>query len=344
MICLLGLSVAVQFYSAVFTAVLTGCHRWIWHNGIASGVHLATAVGMISAVLLGCGLRTMAGMTLAGEVLAGFLRLAVAYRCCPGLCISPRYVRRSMVRDMLGYGGKSMLYVIAGVFMRETTRVLVLAYLGPSALAVYSRPLSLVRQAGAFSTKFANVFAPTASAYEAVGDMDRLRELLITAGRYALYLFLPVVIVLTISGGYVLRLWMGDRYDSGAVVAILAIGNLPLLCQLPTMEIIRGMDRHGLPSVAFLVFAAIGIPIAALVLGCLDWGLAGGALASVIPVALLYGIFVPVYACRILDVSVMKYSAKTIPGPLVLNMPLVLSLAFCACYGPTALLLICSAA
>jgi O-antigen/teichoic acid export membrane protein len=333
-ICLLGISVAVQFYSAVFTAVLTGCHRWIWHNGIASGVYLGTASGMISAVLLGGGLRTMAGLTLGGEVTAGFLRLLVAYRCCPGLRVSLRYVRWSTARDMLGYGGKSMLYVVASVLMRETTRVMVLGYLGSAALAIYSRPLSLVRQAGAFGAKFANVFAPTASAYEAAGNADGLRELMIAGGRYALYLFLPIVVVLSISGRYVLRLWMGDRYDSGSVLAILALGNLPLFFQLATMEIIRGMNRHGLPSVAFLFFAAFGVPIAVIMLGRLDWGIAGGAVAAVAPLALLYGLFLPIYACRLIGLPVLQYLAKAVPGPVLANVPLALPLLVCRVLWP----------
>jgi O-antigen/teichoic acid export membrane protein len=325
-ILLLGMSLTVQFYSAVSMGVLTGCHRWIWYNGIASGVHLLVATGMIGAVLMGFGLRTMAAITLGGETLAAILRMIVARRCCPGLQISLRYIRRTMVRDMFGYGGKSMLYVVASVFMRETTRVMVLGYIGPAALAVYSRPLSLVRHVATFGAKFAHVFAPTASAYETSGDISGLRELMVTAGRYALYVFLPMVIVLAISGRYVLQLWMGDRYDAGAVLAIIAVGNLPLLYQLATMEIIRGMNRHGLPSIAFLVIAALGIPIAAIVLGYLNWGIVGGAVAGVAPLTLLYGVFVPLYACRIMDLSVRDYAAKTIPGPLLLNAPLLLCL------------------
>jgi O-antigen/teichoic acid export membrane protein len=323
---LLGLSVTVQFYSAVAMGVLTGCHQWIWYNGITSGIHLVVAGAMIGSVFIGCELRTMAVITFAGEVLAAVLRLIVAYRCCPGLQVSMRYVRRAMAWDMFGYGSKSMLYMIASVFMRETTRLMLLGYIGPAALAVYSRPLLLVHHATAFGARFAHVFAPTASAYEASSDLRRLRELMITAGRYALYLFLPMVIVLAFTGRYLLQLWMGDRYDAGAVLAIIAVGNLPFLYQLATMEIIRGMNRHGLPSIAFLVIAALGIPIAAIVLGYLNWGIVGGAVAGVAPLALLYGVFVPLYACRIMHLSVREYAAKTIPGPVVLNLPLVLCL------------------
>ncbi|NLX13667.1 MAG: oligosaccharide flippase family protein [Phycisphaerales bacterium] len=323
---LLGLSLVVQFYSAVSMGVLTGSHQWIWYNGISSGVHLVVVFVMICAVLLGYGLRIMAGITLGGEMAAAFLRAIVAWQCCPGLRVSPRYIRRTMAWDMLGYGGKSMIYAVASVFMRETTRILVLGYLGPSALAVYSRPLSLVRNVDAFSTKYSHVFAPTASAYQATHNTRDLQNLMIMAGRYALYLFLPMVIVLTISGRYILQFWMGEQYDSGLVLAILAVGNLPLLVHLASMEIIRGMNRHGLPSLAYLGFATLGIPFAVLVLGYWDWGMAGGALAAVTPLALLYGVFVPIYACRLLNLRVMSYARGSLPGPFAANIPLVLSL------------------
>jgi len=333
-ILLLGMSLTIQFYSAVSTGVLTGCHQWIWYNSINSGVHLLVAGGMITAILMGFGLRSMATITLAGEITAAILRLTVAYRCCPELRISPRYIRCTMARDMFGYGGKSMLYAVASVFMRETTRVMVLGYLGPAAVALYSRPLSLVRHGGAFGARFAHVFAPTASAYEVSGDLHGLRELMITAGRYALYMFLPMVLVLAISGRYVLQLWMGDRYDTGAVLAVIAVGNLPFLFQLPTMEIIRGMNRHGVPSIAFLIIAGLGIPVTAFVLGHLRWRLVGGAFAGVAPLAILYGAFIPVYACRLLGMSVVGYAVKTIPGPVVLNIPLVLSLVLAQVLWP----------
>ena len=320
-VCLLGLSLAVRLTSAIFVAVLTGCHRWIAHNIITSGTYLVSVSAMLFAlVVLGKVLRTMAAITLAADVLAAFVRMAAAYRVCPGMRISIGAMSWRQTVELTRFGGKTLVLDVSSVLSRETTRVMILAHLGPAALALYSIPLALVRHTMAIMGKFAHVFAPTASAFDAKNDSDSLRDLLAKGSRYALYICLPMVIVLVVSGSGILRVWMRDKeFAQGLVLAILAVGHLAYLSQTATMQILIGMGRHGVPAIVTLAGAIFGIPLTALALGPLDWGLVGAAFAVALPLTLAYGVVIPLYVCHLLKISWARYFGRAAPGPVLVN-------------------------
>jgi O-antigen/teichoic acid export membrane protein len=321
MVLLLGVSLVVQFVFAVFNGVLTGCHRWDYHNAITSGAYVLTATGMIMVLVAGRGLIALAAVTLAGEILTGVLRTWAAYRVCPGLHLSVRLAGWSDAREMVGFGGKSMLAVVSQVILYQTNSLLIMWFLGPAALALYARPAALVRHAGRFVAKFAYVLSPTASALQASTDRDALRNLLVMGTRYALYMALPMILVLTLLGGHILRLWMGDRYDQALVLAVLAIGHVAMFSQETTYQILMGMSRHGLPGTAALIAAVLTVPLAILGLGVLGWGLLGAALALVAPLTVVYAVAVPWYGCRVVGIAYIRYVIRSTFGPILAAIP-----------------------
>jgi len=325
LILLLGLSIVTEFVFAVYNGVVTACHRWDVHNAISSGVHAMTAGGMILSVVLGGGLLAMAAITWLGEIVAGTLRLLAAYHYCPGLRVSVRLASRTHAWEMTTFGGKSILGHIAHVILYQTNSLLIVRMIGPSALALYSRPAALIRHASRFMNKFAYVLSPTASALHAGGDPAGLQDLLIKGTRYSLYLSLPMILTLAILGKPILLLWMGSRYDQGLVLTVLALGHLAWFVQQAGYQILMGIGRHGVPAAATLVAAFCSIPLALLGMGPLEWGLVGAGLAVVLPLTVVNGLIVPWYSCRTIGVPLWRYAVESAVGPLLSNVP------FCAC-------------
>ena len=318
---LLGLSLVCQFVFGVFNGVVTGCHRWDMHNAITSGSYLLTACGMIVALVLGGGLRAMAAVTLAGEGLAGVLRLWAAYRFCPGLSLSIQRVSRETASEMIRFGGKSVLAVVSYVILYQTSNLLVMWYLGPASLALYARPSALVRHTGRFVTKFAYVLSPTASALDAGTDREALRDLFVSGMKYSLYMALPMLLTLTVLGGSVLRLWMGDRYEEGLVLTILAVGHIAAFSQEGTYQILVGVGRHGLPGAVRLAAALCTVPLAVLGLGTFGWGLIGAASALVVPLTIVNALVIPLYGCRVVGIPYLRYVAHSTIGPIAASVP-----------------------
>jgi O-antigen/teichoic acid export membrane protein len=317
----LGASLAIQIALAVFSGVLTGCHRWELHNINTSGWHAATVAGMIVALLLGGRLWILAAITLAGETLAGVRRMVLAYGSCEGLRLRLSLVKWATVGELFAFGGKTLIPSVSNVLLNSTTSILIIAYLGPAALAMYSRPRSLVNQAEVLVRKMAMTLTPTISSLESTGDLSKIRDLLTKSTRYSCYLALPIVLVLVVFGGPIMQLWMGSRYANGLVPAILAIGYLSVLVQIPAWNIFVGLNAHGRIGVARLIASASSVGLNVLVVAYLKWGLVGTAAAVTLPLMILNLVDIPLLVCRRLGLDLKRYFLSVTVGPAIHVLP-----------------------
>ncbi len=197
---ILGLEMALQTMSSIYAGVLTGSHRWGIHNTINAASYFFTVAGMITALLLGRGLRVMALLHFLGEAGAAAARYLFAYRVCPGLRVQLSLADRKTIRELLRYSSKSWVSSIGDLILNQTTSVLIFACLGPASLAVYSRARSLVRYVRDLVMKMAGVLVASVSSLHAAGEKQQIQDLVIKATRYTAYLTLPMTIVLLISG------------------------------------------------------------------------------------------------------------------------------------------------
>lgn len=323
---LLGASLAVQVAFGAFSGVLTGCHRWGMHNLNTSGWYAVTVTGMIVALLLGGRLWAIAAITLVGEMLTDVRRVILSYRVCEGLRIRVSLVRWSVMREMFVFGGKTLIPSIANLLLNQTTSILILSYLGPAALALFSRPRSLVYYTDVLVRKMAMVLIPTASSLESIGDMREIRDLVVKSARYSLYMALPIVLVLVIFGGPIMQLWMGPRYANGWIPAILAGGYLAVLVQLPGLYILTGLNAHGRAGVARLVASVCSVGLNILVLAYFQEGLVGTAIAVSLPLTVLNLIDIPLLISRRVGLSVGRYFLSVLVDPLLHSLPLTVCL------------------
>ena len=318
---LLGTSLAIQFVFDAFNGVVTGCHRWDLHNGINAGFYALIVAGMIVILHEGRGLKSIATVYVVGVVVTEITRAFVAHRVCPELHIRLRDASWSRCLEMLTFGGKSFLNSLSRLLMYQTNSLLIVGFLGPAALALYSRPRSLVGNAQTFVSKFSYVLIPTTSSLQAAGQHEELRSLMVNSGRYAAYMALPMVLLLVIMGDPILSLWMGSKYSQGMVLAILAVGHLTEMTRQPIVSVLTGMNLHGRLGFINLGAAVVSVTLSAITLGVLHWGLVGAALSLAVPLVLVNGIFVPVYACRRLDMPVWRYLSEANRKPLLLVVP-----------------------
>jgi O-antigen/teichoic acid export membrane protein len=325
----LGLTIALQAGMTAFGGVLTGCHYWGLYNAIEVGGNILALIGMVCVLLLGGGLAGLALMVLCGEAAAWTARFVAAHRVCPGLRVRFSLARRSMAWSMFAFGGKTFVPGVAQVLLNQAVSILIVAYIGPAALAMYSRPAALERHARTFVQKFAFVESPTASSLQALNQGKDLRDLLVRATRYAAFIALPISILLAVFGRPILRLWMGPHYEQGTVLLILALGNLPAIIQLPAMSILLGMNLHGRPGVAYLVASIAAVGMGVLAVGPLGWGLVGAAISVTVPILVANIVYVPVYASRHLGVPLRRYLREALLAPVLCSIPFALAMLAC---------------
>jgi len=324
---LLGGSLAVGMAFGAFHGVLAGCHRWGLHNAIKSACYAMTVAGMIGALLLDADLRILALITLLGAILSGAAHVVFAHRACDGLRLRPSLVGWYTVRKLFVFGGKSLLPSVSNLLLNQTTSILVVFYLGPAALALFARPRSLMHHVNSLVNKMAFVLTPITGAMQGSGNMKGIQELATTSVRYSLYLALPIVLVLVIFGGALMRLWMGPRYANGVIPAILAIGSLASLAHLPLMNMLAGLNAHGRAGLAQFIGSVCSVGMTLLVLGYFHLGLAATAVAITLPLAIVNMAYLPLLICRRIGLNLRSYFSQIAVGPILHILPYAACLA-----------------
>ena len=322
----LGVSIVIEISLSAFRGVLTGCHRWELHNIIRSGWHVATIAAMILALLWGGSLSSLAVITSVGLALEYMTRVIIVYRVCKGLRLRASLVTWKTIRKLLLFGGKTLIPGTSGLLLNQTTSILIMVYLGPAALALYTRPRSLVRHINTLVSKMALTLTPTTSSLQRTGSLEEIRKLLISSVRYSLYLVLPMVLVLMVFGSVVLRLWMGPRYANGLLPAVLGLGYLAIMVQAPVLTILRGLNAHGRAGMAQLVASLCSVGLILLALGALGCGIVGVAVAVTLPLTIINLVYLPHLICRRVGLSITRYFLSVIAGPAVHVMPFVIIL------------------
>jgi len=317
----LGASMGIEIAFSVFSGVLTGCHRWKVHNIIQSGWYVATVVGMIVALLQGGSLPILAVICFVGLVLDYTTKGILAYLVYEGLRLRPSLVGWGTIRELFVFGGKTVIPSISNLLLNQATSILIVAYLGPAALALYARPRQLVLHINTLVSKMAMTLTPTVSSLESTNNLKEIRELLITSVRYSFYVVLPIVLVLVIFGDAVMQLWMGQRYANGFLPAILAVGYLATLVQVPALTVLAGLNAHGRAGIAQFIASVCSVGLTGLVLGYLGWGLIGAALAVTLPLTVMNVAYLPLLVCRRVGLGVRRYFLSVTAGPVILVLP-----------------------
>lgn len=322
----LGLSLVAKICLAVFGGILTGCHRWDLQHGINAANRLVTLVGMIVVLVSGGGLPELALVYFCLETLVLSSRCSLVFRVCPGLTIHPRLARRSTAYNMWRFGLKTLLPDLGDLLSNQTFNLLVVWFIGPAALASYARPRSLVRHIQTFVRRFAYTLAPTASSLQAMSAVQEMNELFIRSCLIGSYITLPMIAVLAILGGPLLEVWMGKGYVDDILPAILALGYLPFLLQLPLNSLLQGGNSHGWPGLFKFSASVTGIGCAFVALKFFHSGVTGAAVALFLPFWISEFIATPLYAAKQYKFSLQAYWLNGIFKPLLVMSPMILSL------------------
>lgn len=312
-----GMSLGLGF--GCFDGVLTGCHRWDLHNVIDAAYRAAMLFGMIGALRLGHGLRAMGFVYFVTCVLQVLTLAISAHIVCPSLRIRRSHFRWAIASEMFQFGGKTFLRQIGNTLLFQTNSVLIASSLGPGVLALYSRPVSLIQHVRTFSVKFAHTLTPIVSEMGVSGDREAVAKMAIEMVRFNTAIALVPILFLSIMGGPVLLLWMGDDYRQDMLITIIAIGQLVSIAHQPLQTILVGLNAHGRPAVASLVAAAITLPVGSFLLPSI--GVYGPALAVSLALFLTDGAYLVPYSCRKLNLSVASFLREAWGTPLLCMLP-----------------------
>jgi O-antigen/teichoic acid export membrane protein len=322
-ICYLGLGQAIKICLAIFGGILTGCHRWDLQHGINAANRLITLAGMMIVLACGGGLPILALVYTCLETLVLSSRCTIVFRICPGLIINPRLARRNTAQAMWHFGIKTLLPDIGDLLSNQTFNLFLVWFLGPAALASYARPKALVNNIQTFARRYALTLTSTASSLQAMADKHEMQRLFIRSCQTGSYIVFPMVAVLTIMGGPILQIWMGQEYNDDLLPAILALSYLPFLLQLPLNSLLQGFNSHGWPGLFKFIAAITGIGCAYTMLSFFHASTIKAAIALFIPFWISEFIITPSFAAKRHHFSLKEYWLTGIFRPLLVMVPMI---------------------
>jgi O-antigen/teichoic acid export membrane protein len=323
---LLGATLAVNMAFDTSRGILTGCHRWDLHNIINTGSHFLELAGMLTVLFLGGGLRLLCCSVLFVAIGSGFWRSWMARRICPELTIHRKLFRWKIAKEMTRFGLKSLIFGAPSLLLVQTINLFLVQNLGPASLAIFSRAMALVRHTETFMSKFAFILAPTAGSLQQLGNTDELRLFFLETTRYGVAFATPMILFLIFDGDLILRLWMGEKYVHGPVLAILALGYFLPTAQNSIREILKGMNTHGKVGILSLCIAMGCFLVSFILLQKIGWTLNSAATVLAISLSASLGFTPTIYACHKLQVSYPRFISHSLLPPLLCNSIFVICL------------------
>lgn len=331
---LLSASVAIQICGGAFNGVITGYERFGVLNVIRVGRDVGVFVAMAGLLFGGYGLVAVATARIVGDVCGEIAKVAAARRICRPLRFSMRDFRMPVAREMVGFGAKAAAQNLSRAGMYQGNSLIVAHFLGLGSLAVYTRQRSLVMHMMRFIKQYAQVFIPRSSLLQARGDEQALRALAIKSSRYALYATLPIVVGLIILGGPLLEVWMGADYVAPRVLAVLAVGHMLTGIHQTMFMLSLGLNQHARPAWYEFFSAIASVTLGFVLIGVMNWGIVGAALAVAIPNAVCGGMLIPLHTCLALGLGVGSYIKGVVIAPFCAMIPLTLALlAVCVAWA-----------
>ncbi len=208
----------------LFLAVPQGLQRLDLFAIRSVALTTATAAAQIAAVKLGGGLRWVAAVTIAINVLSVAVFVLVAHRLLPSISFRPRLDRWAL-GELAGFGAMRFLNQASGQVVFQLDRLILAAFLPIGAVTLYSVPLSIAQKFVLVQAMFATAFFPAASELHGLRDAGRLQQLYLSSLKLAVVLVLPLAIFV---GGFarpILDAWIGRDFAaaSSTILLVLAV-------------------------------------------------------------------------------------------------------------------------
>jgi O-antigen/teichoic acid export membrane protein len=303
---ILGIRISVGLPMTVFGAVTTARQGFVLNNSVAMAMVILNAAITYTVLTAGGGLVTLVLCTtlLSG---AGYVAYAwTARRVFPELTIRPAYFSRALWREVTTFSLYMFVIDIASQVTFNLDNVVIGAFLGTSAVAVYAIAVRLSDYQRRLCDQFSGMLFPVAVSLGAGGRPDRLRSALIDGTRVALLLVVGVTICLVAFSRALIVHWMGpDFADSVPPFLVLAVVGVVMVGHATQSSVLLASGKHRLVAAVWTCEAIANIVFSLLLVR--RFGSLGVALGTAVPIVIGHvGVLTPA-ACRRVGLPLSDY-------------------------------------
>ncbi len=322
----LAIAAVLMDFGSLFRGMLTGFHRWDAHNLIhvfTSCAHLILTFWYLQQP--NASLYGVAVLFLLVCVLSEILRVCAIYVFCQGVSFRPKKLDLSQAKTIITFSLKSFLSTLTPLLLLQGINWLIFMKLGPVALAVFARASALTRHVQTFLHRFTMMITPIVSGYQASEQNEEVKRVFYQSTTRAYLIAGFALLNLALVGDWLMLLWMGEKYVLPGLITLLALGHILPIAHDVSLRLLMGQDQHGRFSLMSLgLFAALSI-MALIVSEQFGVNLMALAALLVVVKVLIYGVYLPLYACKRLRVSSSHFHLHCLIKPSLTLLPLYLA-------------------
>lgn len=319
-----GCGVALSFPLGVFAGILAGLQEFYRAHSVQILFTLLRGVFVVVVLNHGGGLVGIALVTVGLNALSYACLIPVVtgrVRLHFGL----RFIDKQAWIAIRQYSSLAFVIVLADRLRFQSDAVVIGILSSASAVTYFAIGSKLVELSGFLVQGLSQIFTPMSSGFEATGDLESLRKVLITGNRACAMTIFPVCCVLIILGKPIIEAWVGAKYlVSYPILLLLLLPKTLYLAQAGSVKVLLGTGRHR--SLAFM----LGLEGAANLLLNLflirHMGIFGVALGTALPLVCTSIFYLPHHVCGRFDIPLSTYFKDSYLLPLGFCAPLAATL------------------
>jgi O-antigen/teichoic acid export membrane protein len=132
---------------------------------------------------------------------------------------------------------------------------------------------------------------------------------------------IPVCIAVAMLAGPIVRLWVGDSFETAAQMLTLFAWFLALTLPFSICGcVVTAYAKVALPSRVGFVVALLNVALGLLLSGVMGMGILGIAFANAVAWMLYSSGFLPAYMCRVAQLSYARFWRDTFVRPMILAL------------------------
>lgn len=316
LVVLLGLHVAVGLSAQLLGTYLCGLQRFDLFN-LAAIVKEATRVALIVVALLrGNGVIAVAVLSLGVTVASLPFYWGLVRRVDPGLKVSWNLASWARARELLSFSFWMFLNNAGDQLRTYTDSIVIGRILGVGLITPFSVAARLMQYFSPIIVGMVSPMLPVMSELDGLHRIEELRSLFLRSAKITTQVALLIGSMVLLNGRPLLRFWVGDKFVSSYILLlILTAGYVVALAQQGSNVLLVATGRHR----AYGLWT-LGEGVANLVLS-VQWGhkygLAGVALGTSVPMAVVALLLQPWYTLRVLGLSAREYLRKSLARPVL---------------------------
>jgi O-antigen/teichoic acid export membrane protein len=318
LICLTGLSAALDCPRMIFDAGLRAQEKWVAANSVTVAASMFHGGGLAAILYLGYGLVQMGYVVLAETGIFLVIITLIFISVCKKIHLKPSMVKFVRSRELVSFGFFTTVVTLGYSLSLQTHRLIIGKIVSLEAVGVYAVAAVLIERVRQFVWAPLQVSWPRFALLDGQGNRKELTQLFIRLTRYSTFLASGVVLLVLVSGPPFIELWVGKGFEAAQMVLlVLGVSCLIESSLLITTSLLGSTGHQKTQAVFAAVEGALGVVLS--ILMAQTMGLQGVVIGYSISVILIRGLICPWYVCRLLGIDVIKYYIDCLARPWLIT-------------------------